>query len=297
MDVTQQFVDKLWIGPSRENGWSITVEYEGNNAFCKYCGLLGHTMGLCLRKRQVQGKSIIVEENKNTQNRPELKKKETQQWVAKGYGNGASSTSQTVAPKEKQRNNNINVIQQVTGILKRPTEHQSPANLEEEHPPLNNEADNTPKSGTRHRDDAQEGQYTVDQVGIGTHDKARSALVNAGLISDSEGATTDNIAPEHGRDNEQQTEPSVDNGTEPFSKTNQITTANQLEVLEEGDESLEVHSEPVHNGESENDKLAHSDTECLSPRKRTKRSQLRRKIPPTDRVTRNTAKSLAHLNQ
>lgn len=68
-------------------------------------------------------------------------------------------------------------------------------------------------------------------------------------------------------------------------------------MLEEGDESLEVHSEPVHNGESENDKLAHSDTDVSRHANGLKRSQLRRKIPPTDGVTRNTAKSLAHLNQ
>lgn len=65
MDVTQSFFDKLWIGTSKDNGWPITVEYEGNNAFCNYYGLLGHTIGFCRKKRNVQGKLNTVEEKKN----------------------------------------------------------------------------------------------------------------------------------------------------------------------------------------------------------------------------------------
>lgn len=35
MDVTQEFENKLWIGTSKENGWMIDVEYEGNHATTK----------------------------------------------------------------------------------------------------------------------------------------------------------------------------------------------------------------------------------------------------------------------
>lgn len=50
LDVTQEFTKQLWIGTSKEHGWLIDVEYEGNHAFCVYCGLLGHTIGLCKKK-------------------------------------------------------------------------------------------------------------------------------------------------------------------------------------------------------------------------------------------------------
>lgn len=75
MDVTQPFLDKLWIGTSKDNGWPITVEYEGNNALCNYCGLLGHTIGLGRKKCDVKGKSTTVEKKKNKNDEHNSKKK------------------------------------------------------------------------------------------------------------------------------------------------------------------------------------------------------------------------------
>lgn len=59
MDITKPFGDTLWIGTSKEYGWKIDVEYIGNNTYCSNCGLLGHTLGLCRRKSQAEGKSVI----------------------------------------------------------------------------------------------------------------------------------------------------------------------------------------------------------------------------------------------
>lgn len=50
IDVSKPFLDTLWIGTSKEYGWSVLVEYKGNHAYCQYCGLLGHTTGLCKKK-------------------------------------------------------------------------------------------------------------------------------------------------------------------------------------------------------------------------------------------------------
>lgn len=63
LDVSKPFIEKLWIGTSKEYGWEISLEYEGKNAFCEYCGLLGHTLGLCRKKREAQGKAVEKESN------------------------------------------------------------------------------------------------------------------------------------------------------------------------------------------------------------------------------------------
>lgn len=59
---------------------------------------------------------------------------------------------------------------------------------------------------------------------------------------------------------------------ESLAKKAPISTFNKFRVLEEGDEdSLDIHLEPLQEGELENEKLTHSDSECLSPRKVPKR--------------------------
>lgn len=65
MDVSKPFRDELWIGTSKDYGWSIYVEYEGNHAYCQYCGILGHTIGLCKKKQKGQGKAIAVDNNES----------------------------------------------------------------------------------------------------------------------------------------------------------------------------------------------------------------------------------------
>lgn len=86
MDVSKPFTETLWIGTSKEYGWEVSVEYEGNQAYCDYCRLLGHTIGLCHKKRQIQGKQIdeeiqakqpIVNTVKGSKNR------DGEKWVAK----------------------------------------------------------------------------------------------------------------------------------------------------------------------------------------------------------------------
>lgn len=59
MYVSKPLLDKLLIGTSKEYGWSISLEYEGNHAYCVYHGLRGHSIGLCHKKRQDQGKEAI----------------------------------------------------------------------------------------------------------------------------------------------------------------------------------------------------------------------------------------------
>lgn len=74
-----------------------------------------------------------------------------------------------------------------------------------------------------------------------------------------------------------------------------MVDVNKFQVLvdDENDPSLEVQSEPTHQEELGNDKLAHSDSECTSPRKRTKHRNKKRPVTPSDRITRTAAKSLA----
>lgn len=65
MDVAQPLPPRIWIGESKDNGFWQKIEYEGNNAFCTKCGLLGHVVGVCrkgLPKKAVTG-------NSNSQNK------------------------------------------------------------------------------------------------------------------------------------------------------------------------------------------------------------------------------------
>lgn len=100
LDVSQKFQDKLWIRTSKEHGWLIDVEYEGNHAYCSYCGLLGHTQGLCRKKRQIQGKGQ-VETNPNDTTVPavngKIGNKEKGQWIPKQKTNSQHTEND---PKE-----------------------------------------------------------------------------------------------------------------------------------------------------------------------------------------------------
>lgn len=42
VDVSKPLLDNIWIGTSKDYGWEVSLEYEGNNTYCDYCGLLGH---------------------------------------------------------------------------------------------------------------------------------------------------------------------------------------------------------------------------------------------------------------
>ncbi|XP_012842438.1 PREDICTED: uncharacterized protein LOC105962671 [Erythranthe guttata] len=53
IDVSQPFPQEIWIDISKDQGWWQKVEYEGNIAYCSYCGLLGHTAGCCRKNVRV----------------------------------------------------------------------------------------------------------------------------------------------------------------------------------------------------------------------------------------------------
>lgn len=62
LDVSKPMLDTVFLGTSKENGWFQSLEYEGNNTFCTYCGLLGHVVGLCRKKAHVKGKAKVDED-------------------------------------------------------------------------------------------------------------------------------------------------------------------------------------------------------------------------------------------
>lgn len=51
---------QIWIDESKESGFWQRIEYEGNNAFCTNCGLLGHVSGVCRKniKNKPAGKEM-----------------------------------------------------------------------------------------------------------------------------------------------------------------------------------------------------------------------------------------------
>lgn len=88
MDVAKPFADNLWIGTSKEYGWTIELEYEGNHAYCDYCGILGHTIGLCKKKRAEKGKAKVTNRKDfNSQNQANASNisGQSEQWVAKKH--------------------------------------------------------------------------------------------------------------------------------------------------------------------------------------------------------------------
>lgn len=46
------------MGTSKEYGLAIDLEYEGNHAYSEYCGLLGHSVGLCRKKCEENEKAV-----------------------------------------------------------------------------------------------------------------------------------------------------------------------------------------------------------------------------------------------
>lgn len=89
LDVSKPLLDKLWIGTSKEYGWEVSLQYEGNNAYCDYCGLLGHTLGLCRKKRDDQGKAVATDGTNRVQDTKDKPRQYTgntarrEQWVEK----------------------------------------------------------------------------------------------------------------------------------------------------------------------------------------------------------------------
>ncbi|KAL3623412.1 hypothetical protein CASFOL_032228 [Castilleja foliolosa] len=60
MDVAKPFTTQIWIGESKDIGFWQNIEYEGNNSFCSFCGLLGHGRGICRKLRLAKGKESLV---------------------------------------------------------------------------------------------------------------------------------------------------------------------------------------------------------------------------------------------
>lgn len=111
MDVSKPFVDTLWIGTMKEYGWEISLAYEGNHAYCEYCGLLGHTIELCWKKRMVQGKAINGETTNNTiQANKGIRRPEKERWVPKNGTTGNAETQQQDCNTIKMPSHNKTVI-------------------------------------------------------------------------------------------------------------------------------------------------------------------------------------------
>lgn len=84
MDVTKPFLDSIWIGTSKYHSWKIDLEYQGNQAFSTFCGLLGHTVGLCRKKQQILGKAVVDDKSdKRTPNPKAPQTNRTSQWITK----------------------------------------------------------------------------------------------------------------------------------------------------------------------------------------------------------------------
>ncbi|KAL3628287.1 hypothetical protein CASFOL_027333 [Castilleja foliolosa] len=68
VDVSKDLLAEIFIGPSSNNGYYQAIEYEGNNAYCTHCGLLGHIKGICRKLRvQAQEKNTEPINNKKVQ--------------------------------------------------------------------------------------------------------------------------------------------------------------------------------------------------------------------------------------
>lgn len=66
IDVTGPRPSRVWIGESKEKGYWHKIEYEGNNAFCTHCGLLGHVKGDCRKAANIGGSKDIPKTSSQT---------------------------------------------------------------------------------------------------------------------------------------------------------------------------------------------------------------------------------------
>lgn len=102
LDVSKPFLDKLWMGTTKDYGWLNYVEYEGNHAYCTYCGLIGHMVGLCRKKRQIHGnapmETNVKEQADHTTNRNNVK--ERTQWVAKAHEDIGKNSTEANNPRQ-----------------------------------------------------------------------------------------------------------------------------------------------------------------------------------------------------
>lgn len=71
LEVSKPLLESFLSGTSNEDNWPVFVEYEGNNAYCSHCGLLGHVVGIC-RKKHPQ----LTKENNEKGKIPSKKGKE-----------------------------------------------------------------------------------------------------------------------------------------------------------------------------------------------------------------------------
>lgn len=175
IDVTQKLEEQLWIGISKENGWLINVEYEGNHAYCSYCALLGHTIRLCRKKRNDNGKSLVGATNKEPQTAASTKHgpKDRNQWMVKARAQPQQHMEQNTPHEilKKPEDGDTDAIRQAlneAGLLS-----------EDGH---DNKHEDTPRSSdTNHREINQEGD--TNSVGFKKHhmDEDTTGLQAQGL--------------------------------------------------------------------------------------------------------------------
>lgn len=201
LDVSKPFKEKVWIGTSKEYGWSTDLEYEGNHAYCDYCALLGHTVGLCKKKREDNGKS------KGT------KGKEKMQEELEDKTNKPGSKEHWVPKK---------------GVVSQEQIHQS-----EDH--------EKGKEGQTDEEESQRATRILTCPPRGVNEETRRALVSAGLASPLNGETSrsakdDTLAAEDltlsnvdkKLDQEEQNTTVIQ---QHIPKPNQVTFAEDIQVL------------------------------------------------------------------
>lgn len=116
LDVSKPLLEKLWIGTSKEYGWEISLKYEGNNAYCDYCGLLGHTLGLCRKKREDQGKAVAKDGTTRVEGITQKKNSRPEQWVVKNRdtetfnAKNTSHTNMDVRNGDQSKENNVPLV-------------------------------------------------------------------------------------------------------------------------------------------------------------------------------------------
>lgn len=104
IDVSKPFLQSIWIGETKEDGFMQRIDYEGNNAFYTKCGLLGHVAGVC-RKGQHKPTIKVVDSTKPQKAKDD--KGKGQEHPSKPLTN----PSQSLCSHQKQRKRNNHLLQ------------------------------------------------------------------------------------------------------------------------------------------------------------------------------------------
>lgn len=311
MDITKPFVESVWIGTSKEQGWKIDVEYQGNQTYCTFCGLLGHTVGLCRKKQQIQGKAIVEEKGKTQTGEAPREK-----WVTKTSRKNNSNPGKNNAHTEKEITHPSQNNSTPREILQRPQDGITDATRQAltnagliSDPTCSHNSDKNGNHGFEETIPLPDGEKDLPdkEKEIHSPEKILAAVEEAKEKESNSPEKT--VATMEEVNSTQQRSVASDQRNRTAERKAAQTTTKKFDILKDLDEgeyqgdhaSSNAHTEEPKDTQSDNNleevhvavEYSQSDSEVNKDNQTQRRKYQKRRIVPSDRVTRSVAKQSA----